>query len=247
VVLEIPARWLVFGILVGLIWLNFRPCSSANTARGLALYGTVRWISKSPETSTVKRTRGISALLPIRISRIWDSMSMALSTLGPPSTIRHSREPGKTARKRAPRHVHGKWEPSADRTDPIEILRAQAATREKDLVPIRYGRMVASAFAFFRGAPAIMASDLADTPTSGITVQACGDAHLVNFGLFSSPERELVFAVNDFDETLPGPWEWDVKRLAASVAVATQRGKTASLAASNMRRPLERCAAIGKR
>ncbi|MET9269367.1 DUF2252 domain-containing protein [Kribbella sp. NPDC003557] len=103
------------------------------------------------------------------------------------------------------------------------MLHAQAASREPDLVPVRYGRMLASPFAFFRGAPAIMANDLAGTPTSGITVQACGDAHLVNFGLFGTPERDLVFDVNDFDETLPGPWEWDVKRLAASVAVAARQ------------------------
>ena len=89
-------------------------------------------------------------------------------------------------------------------------------------MPIRYGRMLSSPLAFFRGAPAIMANDLAGTPTSGIAVQTCGDAHLVNFGLFGSPERDLVFSLNDFDETLPGPWEWDVKRLAASVAVAAR-------------------------
>lgn len=130
---------------------------------------------------------------------------------------------GKAARKRVPRRTHAEWEPAADRPDPIDILEAQAATREKDLVPIRYGRMLASPFAFYRGGPAIMASDLAGTPTSGISVQACGDAHLVNFGLFASPERDLVFDVNDFDETLPGPWEWDVQRLAASVAIAARR------------------------
>jgi hypothetical protein len=130
---------------------------------------------------------------------------------------------GRAARRRLPRRVHAGWEPPPDRPDPVEILQAQAATRERDLVPIRYGRMLSSPFAFFRGGPAIMANDLAGTPTSGITVQTCGDAHLVNFGLFGSPERELVFSLNDFDETLPGPWEWDVKRLAASVAVAARQ------------------------
>jgi len=130
---------------------------------------------------------------------------------------------GKAARRRVPRRAHAQWEPSPDRPDPIDILQAQAATREPDLVPVRYGRMLASPFAFFRGGPAIMANDLAGTPTSGITVQLCGDAHLVNFGLFGTPERDLVFDVNDFDETLPGPWEWDVKRLAASVAVAARQ------------------------
>jgi uncharacterized protein (DUF2252 family) len=130
---------------------------------------------------------------------------------------------GRAARRRLPRRRYATWEPPADRPDPIEILQAQAATREPDLVPIRYGRMLSSPFAFFRGGPAIMANDLAGMATSGITVQLCGDAHLVNFGLFASPERELVFSLNDFDETLPGPWEWDVLRLAASVAVAARQ------------------------
>jgi uncharacterized protein (DUF2252 family) len=128
---------------------------------------------------------------------------------------------GKQARTISPRSSHGAWEPAADR-DPIALLEAQAATRVPELVPIRYGRMAASPFAFFRGAAAVMAADLADTPASGIRVQLCGDAHLSNFGGFASPERELVFDLNDFDETLPGPWEWDVKRLAASVAVAAR-------------------------
>jgi uncharacterized protein (DUF2252 family) len=112
------------------------------------------------------------------------------------------------------------WEPPAGRPDPVELLEEQAATRIPELVPIRYGRMVASPFAFFRGAALVMARDLAGTPDCGLTVQACGDAHLSNFGGFASPERALVFDVNDFDETLPGPWEWDLKRLAASAAVA---------------------------
>jgi hypothetical protein len=107
-----------------------------------------------------------------------------------------------------------------DRTDPVEILMRQALTRTPELVPIRYGRMLRSPFAFFRGAAAIMAADLAGTPVSGTRVQLCGDAHLANFGGFAAPDRRIVFDVNDFDETLPGPWEWDVKRLAASIAVA---------------------------
>jgi len=129
---------------------------------------------------------------------------------------------GKDARRQAPRSSHGAWEPADDRPDPIALLEAQATTRVPELVPIRHGRMALSPFAFFRGAAAIMAADLADTPASGIRVQCCGDAHLSNFGGFASPERELVFDLNDFDETLPGPWEWDVKRLAASVAVAAR-------------------------
>jgi len=132
------------------------------------------------------------------------------------------RTAGRDARRQAPRSSHGAWEPAADRPDPIALLEAQAASRVPELVPIRYGRMSASPFAFFRGAAAIMAADLAPTPTSGIRVQLCGDAHLSNFGGFASPERELVFDLNDFDETLPGPWEWDLKRLVASVAVATR-------------------------
>jgi uncharacterized protein (DUF2252 family) len=115
---------------------------------------------------------------------------------------------------------HAEWEPAADRSDPVELLERQAASRVGQLVPLRYARMLASPFAFYRGAAAVMAADLAPTPRSGFEVQLCGDAHLSNFGAFASPERQLVFDVNDFDETLPGPWEWDVKRLAASFAVA---------------------------
>ena len=127
---------------------------------------------------------------------------------------------GKTARTAAPRSSHAAWEPVTDRPDPIALLEAQATTRVPELVPIRYGRMLATPFTFYRGAAVIMAADLAATPRSGITTQVCGDAHLSNFGLFGSPERELVFDINDFDETLPGPWEWDVKRLAASLSIA---------------------------
>jgi uncharacterized protein (DUF2252 family) len=127
---------------------------------------------------------------------------------------------GRQARRSAPRSSHADWRPAPDRPDPVEVLRAQAGGRVAELLPLRYGRMLASAFAFYRGAAAIMASDLAGTPWSGLRTQLCGDAHLANFGSFASPERELVFDVNDFDETLPGPWEWDVKRLAASVGIA---------------------------
>ena len=127
---------------------------------------------------------------------------------------------GKEARKQVPRSSHAAWEPAAGRPDPVELLEEQAVTRVPELVPIRYGRMSVSPFTFFRGAALLMASDLSHTPDSGLKVQACGDAHLSNFGGFASPERELIFDLNDFDETLPAPWEWDVKRLAASVAVA---------------------------
>jgi uncharacterized protein (DUF2252 family) len=127
---------------------------------------------------------------------------------------------GKAARTEVPRSSQGVFDPSEDRRDPIELLEGQARTRVPELVPIRYGRMSASAFAFYRGAALIMASDLAATPTSGLHAQLCGDAHLSNFGAFGSPERHLVFDINDFDETLPGPWEWDLKRLAASLEIA---------------------------
>ncbi len=126
---------------------------------------------------------------------------------------------GRAARTEAPRSSHGRWEPAPDRPDPITLLEEQAESRVAELVPIRYGRMLVSPFTFYRGGALIMASDLAATPQSGVTVQLCGDAHLSNFGLFGTPERQMLFDINDFDETLPGPWEWDVKRLAASFEV----------------------------
>jgi uncharacterized protein (DUF2252 family) len=127
---------------------------------------------------------------------------------------------GKQARKRIPRESHAGFTPATDRPDPVALLERQADSRLSDLVPVRYGRMLVSPFTYFRGAALPMAADLARTPVSGFTVQACGDAHLSNFGVFGSPERRLLFDVNDFDETLPAPWEWDVKRLAASLEIA---------------------------
>ncbi|HEX9482505.1 MAG TPA: DUF2252 domain-containing protein [Solirubrobacteraceae bacterium] len=129
---------------------------------------------------------------------------------------------GRAARAGVPRSSHGSFEPSPERPDPVALLERQESTRIPELVPIRHGRMLVSPFAFFRGAAAVMASDLSSTPSSGLTVQCCGDAHLSNFGLFASVERKLVFDINDFDETLRGPWEWDVKRLASSVMIAAQ-------------------------
>jgi uncharacterized protein (DUF2252 family) len=126
---------------------------------------------------------------------------------------------GRAARGTVPRSSHGRWEPAPDRPDPVALLEEQAASRVPELIPIRHGRMLASPFTFYRGSALIMAADLAATPVTGITVQLCGDAHLSNFGLFGSPERRLLFDINDFDETLPGPWEWDVKRLAASFEI----------------------------
>ena len=135
-------------------------------------------------------------------------------------TVDERRERGRQARKKAPRSSHGDWSPAADRRDPVEVLAAQDSTRLDFLVPIRHYRMGASAFTFYRGTASIMAYDLAGTPDSGIQAQICGDAHLSNFGGYASPERTQVFDVNDFDETLPGPWEWDLKRLAASLVLA---------------------------
>jgi uncharacterized protein (DUF2252 family) len=129
---------------------------------------------------------------------------------------------GKEARAAAPRDSHAAFDPGPDRLDPLGLLAEQAKARVPELIPVRWGRMMVSPFTFYRGAALPMASDLATTPVSGLAVQACGDAHLSNFGIFGSAERALVFDVNDFDETLPGPWEWDVKRLAASMEVAAR-------------------------
>jgi uncharacterized protein (DUF2252 family) len=139
---------------------------------------------------------------------------------------------GKAARDAAPRSSHGSWSPAQDRPEAVALLEEQARGRLPELLPIRYGRMLVSPFTFFRGGALVMASDLAPTPRSGVQVQLCGDAHLSNFGLFASPERQLMFDINDFDETLPGPWEWDVKRLAASLEIA---GRDRGFAAANRR------------
>ncbi|MET9485420.1 DUF2252 domain-containing protein [Nocardia sp. NPDC006630] len=162
-------------------------------------------------------------------------------------------EEGRAVRKQVPRTSLGQWEPAADRIDPIEVLERQAATRVPELVRIRYARMAAGQFPFYRGAPAILAADLAAGPNTGLTVQLCGDAHLSNFGLFASPERSLIFDINDFDETLPGPFEWDVKRLVASVAVAArangcdddEASEAGAAAATAYRETMNRLAGIG--
>jgi uncharacterized protein (DUF2252 family) len=164
-----------------------------------------------------------------------------------------SRIRGKRSRERTPRSSHGRWQPATDRRDPVAVLEEQASDRVAELVPIRYGWMLASPFAFYRGAAAVMAADLAPTPASGITVQACGDAHLSNFGGFAAPDRRLIFDINDFDETLPGPWEWDVKRLAASLEVAgrdrefgrKQRMIMVQSAAMEYREQMRRLASMG--
>jgi uncharacterized protein (DUF2252 family) len=138
----------------------------------------------------------------------------------PPPTRAERAERGRAARAEVPRSAHAAFDPGRDRPDPIDLLERQGETRLPELLPIRYGRMAASPFTFFRGAALPMAADLAATPRTGFRAQICGDAHLSNFGVFASPERRMVFDVNDFDETLPGPWEWDVKRLAASLEIA---------------------------
>lgn len=129
---------------------------------------------------------------------------------------------GKLLREQVPRRAHAHWEAPAARRDPVDLLIETSAGRVQSLLPIRYGRMMESPFAFYRGGAAIMAADLASTPNTGIRVQACGDCHLVNFGGFATPERRIVFDINDFDETLPAPWEWDLKRLVTSVVIASQ-------------------------
>jgi uncharacterized protein (DUF2252 family) len=136
------------------------------------------------------------------------------------STLEKRRQAGRALRQQAARSSHSDWAPAADRPDPIALLQAQDKGRIERLLPIKYGRMVASPFAFLRGSAVVMASDLAATPVTGQKVVLCGDAHIANFGFFASPERQLVFDINDFDEAYPGPWEWDLKRLAASTVVA---------------------------
>ena len=146
---------------------------------------------------------------------------MVVTKVAHPS-VEERRAQGRGARERSPLSGHAGWAPAGDRPDPVGLLEAQNLTREPDLVPVRHGRMWASPFTFYRGAAKIMATDLKVTPTAGLNVQLCGDAHLSNFGGFASPERALVFDLNDFDETLPGPFEYDVKRLAASFTIAAR-------------------------
>src|SRR5947209_2834918 len=141
---------------------------------------------------------------------------LAVENMG---TVADRRAAGRSLRKKVTRSSHAEWSP-ADRPDPVSLLEEQNRMRFAHLVPIRYERMTTSPFAFLRGSSVVMAQDLAATPVTGIQVQVCGDAHLNNFGIYATPERNQIFDVNDFDETLPGPWEWDVKRLAASIVVA---------------------------
>ncbi len=146
---------------------------------------------------------------------------MSVTAVEHPS-VEERKARGKEARKRMPESSHSGWKAAADRPDPVALLEEQNTTREPDLVPVRHGRMLVSPFTFYRGAAKIMAADLKDTPRAGLVTQLCGDAHLSNFGVFASPERILLFDLNDFDETLPGPFEYDVKRMAASFAIAAR-------------------------
>jgi uncharacterized protein (DUF2252 family) len=152
----------------------------------------------------------------LHVSIIDESPASPVAHLGAAERAAH----GKLTRKRVPRSSHGPWMPDADRPDPVGLLEQQAESRVAELVPLRYGRMLASPFTFYRGAALLMASDLASAPRTDLTVQLCGDAHLSNFGVFAAPDRQLVFSLNDFDETLPGPFEWDLKRMVASFAIA---------------------------
>jgi Uncharacterized protein conserved in bacteria (DUF2252) len=138
----------------------------------------------------------------------------------PHPSVDERKAKGEEARVGTPPSSHTGWRPAADRPDPVGLLEEQDVTREQDLVPVRHGRMMVSPFTFYRGAAKIMAADLAATPVAGLNAQLCGDAHLSNFGAFASPERRLLFDLNDFDETLPGPFEYDVKRMAASFTIA---------------------------
>jgi len=158
---------------------------------------------------------------------------MTVKVIGHPSVA--DRAKGADARIQTPPSLHTGWVPAGDRPDPVALLEEQNATRDEDLVPVRHGRMLVSPFTFYRGAARIMATDLAGTPTAGLTTQLCADAHLSNFGVYASPERDLVFDVNDFDETLPGPFEYDVKRMAASFTIAARNNglsKAESVAAT---------------
>src|SRR5215472_9456313 len=159
---------------------------------------------------------------------------------------------GKRLRDTVPRDAHAAWRGHAERADPIGFLRAADAARQPDLVPLRYGRMLQSPFTFYRGSAGVMAADLARTPVSGINVQVCGDCHLMNFGGFATPERRLIFDINDLDETLPAPWEWDVKRLVASFVLAARsnglsdaQGRDAAVACARSYRQKMTCSTCG--
>src|SRR5437773_8960601 len=168
------------------------------------------------------RRRALSATLSSLglVDRVTTRRSQSMSATIKHPSVAERRTLGNELRKQTSPSAHTGWRPAADRPDPVALLEDQNRAREPDLVPVRHGRMMISPFTFYRGAAKIMAADLKDTPTTGLVVQLCGDAHLSNFGAFASPERRLLFDLNDFDETLPGPFEYDVKRMAASFTIA---------------------------
>src|SRR4051794_37742065 len=205
------------------------PSPAAGDVANLALHQPESKAVVPGEADRCGRPGAITRATPARRGEGGLTMSQTTARLGDgvksagpvPRLTREERVArGRKARAEVPRSSHAEFAPVADRPDPVKLLEGEDASRVPELLPIRYGRMGVSAFTFFRGAALLMANDLAATPRSGLTVQICGDAHLANFGLFASPERRLVFDINDFDETLPGPWEWDVKRLATSLEVA---------------------------
>ena len=201
------------------------PVPGTGTAHGRATArgATMPDVDPTPEPANAAEPaprRARSPRRPAAASRGTRSSSPAKPEAVPHFTPDERAARGKAERAKVPRSIHGEWAPAEKRRDPVDLLSEQAATRVPELVPIRYGRMLVSPFTFFRGAAYLMAADLAGVPRTGLNVQLCGDAHLSNFGVFASPDRRLVFGVNDFDETLPGPFEWDLKRLVASFAVA---------------------------
>jgi len=203
--------------------------SSARTAARPAARSTARPTARGTTARTAAAHNGavttVPAGVPEAARRTVVMPRSAATGLEAPRrklTPAERRVRGKAARAEVPRESHAQWKPPEDRPDPVALLESQAVNRVPDLVPVRWGRMMETPFTYYRGAALPMASDLASTPATGIIVQACGDAHLSNFGLFGSPERKLLFDVNDFDETVPAPWEWDVKRLAASLEVAAR-------------------------
>src|SRR6478672_4093258 len=196
-----------------------RPTEGTSMRKATASWrssGCTSWVAGRDRSRTGRSRSPFSR--PARRSTASRSARRAAMSRHVDATERAAR--GKAERAKVPRSAHAEWAPQADRSDPVALLEEQGRTRDPELVPIRYGRMLQSPFAFFRGAAYLMASDLAAVPQTDLQVQLCGDAHLSNFGVFAAPDRRLVFSVNDFDETLPGPFEWDVKRLVASFAVA---------------------------
>ena len=157
-----------------------------------------------------------------RMNAATENMELLESFTAPRATVAERLQAGKALRTQVPRTSHATFEKAANRPDPVAILEEQNVSRVQKLVPVRFARMLASPFAFLRGSAAVMTADLSNTPVTGMGVGACGDMHVSNFGVFASAERNLIFAINDFDEVHPGPWEWDLKRLAASAAVAVR-------------------------